>query len=147
MNQPNPPTKTEERIQKLKVSPRLWVWFLGAASAVILSERLLVWVMAQFNSLPKGFGLDIPTMLSIAGILWGIAVWLYRKIQGVLGVVEGLNTRVAQAEVGIRELQAQVDALQETQTEHRAKLDYHELRIDYNDAKIKGIELELRDQR
>ncbi|HEY9610554.1 hypothetical protein [Allocoleopsis sp.] len=137
--QPSPPNN-EERIQKLKGNPRLWLWFLVAICGVVLGERLLWWVMAQLKS-PKGFGgIDLPTLLSIAGTIYAVVAWLIRKIQGVLAVVEGLNSRVVIAEVGLKEAQTQINALEKTADTHNAKLDYHELRIDYNDARVSAIE-------
>lgn len=131
---PNPPSN-ERQLQKLQSKPRLLLWFVAAASSAILIERLVMWLIFNFTS-NKAWGLDIPTMLSIAGAAYAIAQWGLARFQATAQILEGLKKQIEELQKELKELKSATAEQAKIITEMRAKAEYLELRIDFNDARI-----------
>lgn len=134
MTQPNPPNN-EHLLQKLQSKPRLLLWFVAAASSAILAERAITWILLSFSTKPL-WGLDIPTLLSIAGAAYAIAQWGITRFRATGQIIEGVKRQVESLSGELEEVQIHGVERDRAIAELRAKAEYLEMRVDFNDARI-----------
>lgn len=134
------PTPPNLRLSKrrLAIATQYIALSIATIALIILLERGASWALVSLKLQSKTF--DLPTLISLAsGGAVGVR-WVWGKIQRVLSVQEELRQRVNALEAAQHADTTDDSTIKKLLEDIKSKLNYLEIRVDYNDGRLNSQE-------